>query len=62
MNEDHEVVVALTRIETKLDAVLTVTADHEARIRELEKNDLGRIIPFLIGLLTVASLAIALFK
>lgn len=62
MNEDHEVAIALTRIETKLDAVLTATADHEARIRELEKNDLGRIIPFIIGLLTVISLVLAFFK
>ncbi|GAA0332819.1 hypothetical protein GCM10009540_60700 [Streptomyces turgidiscabies] len=62
MNEDHEVVIALTRIETKLDAVLTVTADHEARLRRLEENDLGRIIPFLIGLGTLAAIVIALFK
>jgi len=62
MNEDHEVVIVLTRLETKLDAVLTSTQDHEARIRELEKNDLGRIIPFLIGLGTLVSIGLAFFK
>ena len=29
--------VAIARIETKLDAALTVGADHEARIRRLER-------------------------
>ncbi|MCX4577936.1 hypothetical protein OHB41_33085 [Streptomyces sp. NBC_01571] len=60
--DDHEVVVVLTRLETKLDQVLTSNTDHEARIRELEKNDLGRIIPFIIGLGTVAALAMPFIR
>jgi len=62
MNEEHEVVVVLTRLETKLDAVLTSTQDHEARIRELEKNDLGRFLPMLIGLGTAVSLFVSFYK
>lgn len=33
----------LTRIETKLDALLTGDADHEQRIRKLEALDLERL-------------------
>jgi hypothetical protein len=35
---DNEVVERLTRIETKLDAALTIQADHEKRIRSGEKQ------------------------
>lgn len=60
--DNDAVVTALARMEAKLDFILNGQADHEARLRTLEQNDLGRIIPFIIGLLTIASLGVALFK
>lgn len=36
--EDHEVITRLTRIETKLEMWLASHADHESRIRSLERK------------------------
>ena len=35
---EHETAVALVRIETKLDIAITNSADHESRIRSLERK------------------------
>jgi len=59
---DDKLVEMLARMDEKLTRLLSTDNDHETRIRELEKNDLGRMIPFIIGLLTVISLAVALWK
>jgi uncharacterized membrane protein YoaK (UPF0700 family) len=37
-SDDHEVITRLTRIETKLELWLTQHADHETRIRALERR------------------------
>ncbi len=75
MGED-KIVEMLIRMDEKLNTLVATDTDHEARIRELEKphvdhearlrelekNDLGRIMPFIIGLLTIVSLGVAVFK
>ena len=37
MNEIHEVLLGQARMEGKLDGVLAMAADHESRIRGLER-------------------------
>lgn len=61
MGED-KIVEMLIRMDEKLNTLVATDNDHETRIRELEKNDLGRFIPMAIGLLTLIALAVALFK
>lgn len=59
---NDEIVQMLIRMDEKLNALLKTDMDHETRIRDLEKSDLGRVIPFIVGILTVVSLAVALTK
>lgn len=59
---DDKLVEMLARMDEKLTRLLNTDNDHEARIRELEKNDLGRIIPFLIGIGTLAALILGFMK
>lgn len=51
---------SIIRMDEKLTMLLTSQNDHELRIRALEKNDLGRVVPFIIGLLTIVSLVMAI--
>jgi hypothetical protein len=37
MDDIHEVRLAVARMEGKLDGVLALAADHESRIRQLER-------------------------
>lgn len=59
---DDKLVEMLARMDEKLTRLLNTDNDHEARIRELEKNDLGRIVPFLIGIGTLAALILGFMK
>lgn len=58
---DPELVKTLTRLETKLDSFMSTQTDHETRIRDLERNDLGRIIPFLVGLIAIAAFGMQVY-
>ncbi len=50
MHSDHEI---------RLRQLEKPNVDHETRIRDLERNDLGRFVPLLIGILTVVSLVVS---
>lgn len=74
-DDDDSVPVILARIETKLDAVIGHAADHETRLRVLEKDSSGSdhekrlrdlerrvwAIPTLASALAVASLFVAAY-
>lgn len=60
--DNDKIVEMLIRMDEKLNTLVTTDNDHETRLRDLEKNDLGRFIPMAIGLGTLVSLAVSFLK